>query len=117
MEGVRNKKLENVCEGIAEVRSEMARLRAEEGSFETEALRYMRDAKIHTFRHSGVELARVPGEEVLRVRTSKKGATAETEEDQGQDQVDDSGNEIQADLGNDDQGERGDDDGEGDERE
>jgi hypothetical protein len=60
LEQVRNSRLENVCESIAETRGEMNKLRGD---------------------HAGVELSRVPGEEKLRVRTSRENATAETAEE------------------------------------
>ena len=79
MEGVRHTKLDRLCEGIAENREQTNQLRGEEADMLRQALDVMRDAKVHTYRFAGVELARVPGEEKLRVRTSKEAATAEVE--------------------------------------
>lgn len=59
----------------------MAELRELEGTDLRTALKLMRQHDRMTWRAAGVELARVPGEEKLRVRTSKESATAESEED------------------------------------
>lgn len=78
---LRIKPLDRVCVAIAEVRGDINNLRAEEGGLLRQALSEMRSARKQTYRHAGVELARVPGEERLRVRTTKgEDATAETEE-------------------------------------
>jgi hypothetical protein len=59
----------------------MAELRADENGQKRTALQLMRKHDRTSWRHAGVELARVPGEEKLRVRKSKESATAEVEED------------------------------------
>ena len=69
------------CRRLHEIRDEMAELRASEAEEMQGALNLMRRANRTSYRQHGVELVRVPGEEKLRVRTSKAGATAETEEE------------------------------------
>lgn len=81
MEQVRNKRLDNLCEALGEVREQMAQQRADESGSMQAALAEMRAKNLTTYRHAGVELARVPGEEKLRVRTSKAQATAEVDEE------------------------------------
>ncbi len=81
MEDLRIKVLDDVCRSIAEVREAKNALRATEGDHLIAALKAMRKHEKTTWRHAGVELVRVPGEEKLRVRTSKEPATAETAEE------------------------------------
>lgn len=78
LEEVRNKVLDDCCANVADIRHSMADLRADEAGYLQTAHREMRDKKLQTHRGSGVEFVRVPGEEKLRVRTSKESATAET---------------------------------------
>jgi hypothetical protein len=54
----------------------MNRIRKEEVGDKRAALQEMHDQGVTSYRHAGVELVRVPGEEVLRVRKSKEDATA-----------------------------------------
>jgi hypothetical protein len=81
MEQVRHVKLDRLCEGISECRAEMNEQRSIEGEKCRAALVYMHDNKVTTYRFAGVELVRVPGEEKLRVRTTKESATLETEDE------------------------------------
>lgn len=87
MEDVRVRALDNVCEAIAETRGQINALQADERANEQRALSLMRQNSRTSYRHAGVELARVPGEEKLRVRTSKTNATAEVQEDDVVDDV------------------------------
>jgi hypothetical protein len=80
---VRNVRLDRFCESIGEGRDAMNRLRGEEKSDMQGALREMHDRHVEVYRHAGVELVRVPGEEKLRVRTSKESASDITETDHG----------------------------------
>lgn len=98
---VRIKALDEICTTIAETRESINALRAEEVDNESAAMGLMRKHEKVAWRHAGVELVRVPGEEKLRVRTTpERTATAESEpSDAG-----DSNNEG----GGDDQGEGGD---------
>jgi hypothetical protein len=85
MEEVRIRPLDNICKSIAETRGTINELRGEEAGLEQTALKLMREHRKTSWRHAGVELVRVPGEEKLRVRTSKANATAE----QAADDIDD----------------------------
>lgn len=77
-EEFRYKDLDRICQGIAETRAEMNRLRGEETDLELQALKTMRLHSSTAYQSAGVELVRVPGEEKLRVRTAReRTATAE----------------------------------------
>jgi hypothetical protein len=80
MEQVRDVVLDRLCESIGDARDQMNQLRADEAGDTQAALTRMRERKITTYQHAGVEMARVPGEEKLRVRTSKEKATASTDD-------------------------------------
>jgi len=78
-EEFRYKDLDRICQGIAETRAEMNRLRGEETDLEIQALKAMRLHSSTAYQSAGVELVRVPGEEKLRVRTAReRTATAES---------------------------------------
>lgn len=91
MGNVRDKVLDKLAEGIGDERDAQAAARSNENGYKQSALRRMRDKGIFVHQHAGVELARVPGEEVLRVRRTKQEATAENlpegETEQTEDQV------------------------------
>lgn len=74
--GLRIRALDKVCEQIADTRGAMNRLRGEEADLERHAHRLMREHKQMTWTGAGVELSRVPGDEKLRVRTSRETSTA-----------------------------------------
>lgn len=71
--------LDNSCRRLADIRHQMGDLRADEAAEMQTSLNAMRKHNRTSYRQHGVELVRVPGEEKLRVRTSKAEATAETE--------------------------------------
>lgn len=75
--------LDRCCRALSDVRGQMSDLRADEAAEMQTALNELKRHNRTTYRQHGVELVRVPGEEKLRVRTSKEGASAETEEDAG----------------------------------
>jgi hypothetical protein len=77
MEQVRNKRLDNICEGIADERAQKNRCDLEEKGLIQSALKAMQQANISVYKHGGVELARVPGSEKLRVRLTKDQGDAE----------------------------------------
>jgi hypothetical protein len=80
MERVRNVRLDNLCESIAEERRAINDATVEVKGLSITALREMREKRLTSHRHAGVELIRIPGEERLSIRTSKAAdATAETE--------------------------------------
>jgi hypothetical protein len=77
MEGVRNAKLDNLCEGIAEQRRVMNAAHVETQTDITAALQEMQRKGISVYKHGGIELARVPGAEKLRVRLTKEQGDAD----------------------------------------
>lgn len=82
MENRRIAPLDEICHSIADARSQINDLKADEAGFEQTALGLMRQHRKTTWRAHGVELVRVPGEEKLRVRTTRGGAaTAEVEDE------------------------------------
>lgn len=103
MEQVRNKKLDNVCEAIGEERRQMNAAKQEEQGLIQSALQVMQRDGVTVYRHSGVELARVPGAEKLRVRLTKEQGDADAGDleapDAGVDQVGDERRADMADLG------------------
>jgi hypothetical protein len=68
---VRNHRLDNLAEAIAEDRQRMASARADEQGSIQAALREMKAKKLGAYKHAGVEFAFVPGEDKLRVRLTK----------------------------------------------
>lgn len=81
MEQVRDTVLDRLCESLGETRDQMAQLQADEKSDLQAALKRMREKGTTAYRHAGMELARVPGEEKLRARRTSQGATAENLEE------------------------------------
>jgi hypothetical protein len=77
MEQQRNVKLDNVCEGIADERRVMNAAKVEERGLIQSALQLMQQKGIQVYKHGGVELARVPGSESLRVRLTKQTGDAD----------------------------------------
>ncbi len=89
MERIRSQKLDACCEAIGDIRDKANSLRSEEKDELQMALREMTTKGIQAYRHAGVELVRVPGEEKLRVRKSKEDATDSTvTDDQALEKVD-----------------------------
>jgi hypothetical protein len=69
LEQVRDQKLDNICEELAEVRERMNEDKKEDTSLMAAALKRMQDRGVQAYRHNGIELARVPGvAEKVRVR-------------------------------------------------
>ncbi len=68
MEQVRNVKLDNVCESIAEERETMNAAKTKEKQLTATALQVMQIGKVTVYKHAGVELIRVPGADKLRIR-------------------------------------------------
>lgn len=77
MDQVRNTRLDNLCEGMAEHRRVMNAARTDEQGDIVAALQEMQRKKIGVYRHAGIELARVPGAEKLRVRLTKEEGDAD----------------------------------------
>lgn len=74
---VRSKKLDNLCEDIGEAREKMNGAKVDEQAAIQAALQVMQKEDRSVFRHAGVELARVPGAEKLRVRLTKEQGDAD----------------------------------------
>jgi hypothetical protein len=68
---LRNAKLDNLCEGIGEELDLANRATQDADSLKASALQVMQQRKLQVYKHAGVELARVPGSEKLRVRRTK----------------------------------------------
>lgn len=77
MDQVRSRRLDNICEAIADCRERMNTARTEETQLDASALQTMVKAGIPVYRHSGIELARIPGAEKLRVRVTKETGDAD----------------------------------------
>lgn len=77
MEQVRSRKLDNICESINDCRSQKNDAVTEERSLEASALQVMQKEDRTVYRHGGVELARIPGAEKLRVRLTKEEGDAD----------------------------------------
>ena len=76
-ERVRSATLDVCCEKIGDIRDRMAQLRKDEAGQKTISMKEMKAKGYTSYVHARVELARVPGEEKLRVRTSKQDADDE----------------------------------------
>ena len=69
--------LDNLCEGINDERTKKNDADKEEKSLIGSALSRMVKKGVQVYRHGGVELARVPGAEKLRVRLTKEQGDAD----------------------------------------
>ena len=79
--GLRIKALDKLCEQISDTRAAMNRLRGEETDLERHAHKEMQEHGQMTWSAAGVELARVPGDEKLRVRTIRETSTTQAPEE------------------------------------
>lgn len=95
MEQVRIGRLDNLCEAIAETRAHQNELRQTEAGNEQAALRVMQQYKASSYRHAGVELVRVPGDEKLRVRTQREPTASSDAAGDGDEAGDDNVDEDQ----------------------
>lgn len=80
-EQLRNARLDRLCESIGEGRETKNALILEEKADLQAALREMHDKNVTAYRHAGVELYRIGGEERLRVRLTKEDASDMTPSD------------------------------------
>lgn len=107
MEHVRNKRLDNLCESIAEHRAAKNDAAVGEQQDIAAALQVMQRDGVSVYRHARVELARVPGAEKLRVRLTKEegdageadlaqGHADTDEESEGRSDVEDALEEMEA---------------------
>jgi hypothetical protein len=87
IKGLRIRPLDNICGRISDTRAAIARLQGEEADFERTAHDLMKKHDQMTWQHAGVVLARIPGDEKLRVTTvrSRGPAPAETAGDETDD--------------------------------
>ena len=77
MDRLRDRPLDNLCESIAEHRSAKNNAATGEVSDIQAALQRMQAKGWTVYKHGGVELARVPGAEKLRVRLTKETGDAD----------------------------------------
>jgi hypothetical protein len=80
MDQVRDRRLDNLCESMAEHRRAMNQARVEEQTDIAAALQHMVKKGVSVYRHGGIELARVPGAERLRVRLTKEQGDADADD-------------------------------------
>lgn len=107
MEQVRDRSLDRLCEGIGDVRETMNEARQEEAGLIASALKRMQEKNTTVYKHAGVELARIPGADKLRVRVTKddgdasvgEGRTESTNTGEENDQVGDERRAAVEDLG------------------
>ena len=71
MEHVRYTELDGFCEALAGSREKKNALVADEKGYQQGALQAMRKRNVTVYKHDGVELVRVPGDEKVRVRLVK----------------------------------------------
>lgn len=86
MEQVRHRVLDKACEAIGQTRDAINDLKQEEAGIENQALRDMRIRDVSVYKHAGITLIRVVGEETLMVkktREPKATASAGVKEDAG----------------------------------
>jgi hypothetical protein len=94
MEQIRDAALDRLCEQIGECRDQMNQAKRDEASLDASALQRMSRSseKFPTgrtvYRHAGVELARIPGADKLRVRVTKETGDADDEDQVGDDRRD-----------------------------
>ena len=77
MEEIRNGRLDNLCEAIGDERERMNAAKVEEQASIQAALQEMQRTSTTVYRHAGIELARVPGAEKIRVRVTKETGDAD----------------------------------------
>lgn len=77
MEQVRNAKLDNICEGIADDRATMNAAQTSERGLIQTALQIMQAKGVSVYRHARVGLALIPGAAKIRVRLTKEEGDAE----------------------------------------
>lgn len=82
MEDARIGALDDIAHSIADVREQKNKLANEEKQLLATALKLLREHKRTIWKHNGVELVLVPGEEKVRARLVK-GEARDDEDDQG----------------------------------
>lgn len=71
MKEARSEALDNLCEEIGDLLDTQTNARTEADTKKVAALKLMRTRGISVYKHAGLELARIPGEEDIRVRRTK----------------------------------------------
>jgi hypothetical protein len=79
MENARVRSLDEIAASIADCREQINELRGTAAGLEQRALKLMKKHNKTVWKHDGVELVLVPGDERLRVRLIKGGGDAEVE--------------------------------------
>lgn len=79
IKGLRIRALDNICGRISDTRAAIAKLQGEEADFERSAHELMKKHDQMTWQHAGVVLARIPGDEKLRVTTVRSRGPAPAE--------------------------------------
>lgn len=82
IKGLRIRSLDNVCGHISDTRGAIARLQGEEADLERQAHELMKKHSQMTWQHAGVVLARIPGDEKLRVTTVRSRGPAPAAEEE-----------------------------------
>lgn len=85
MEQIRNTKLDRICEGLSEVRADMARCDGEEKDLKRQAIKVMGDQKVGSYHFAGIALSLTPGDVKLSVRVQKEQNDNAPETGSGQD--------------------------------
>ena len=75
-EQVRNRKLDAVCHGLAEVRSSDAQNRMDELAYKASALREMAEKGVDSYTANGIRLDRLKGADKLAVHIAKDQVSA-----------------------------------------
>lgn len=83
MEDARVEALDDIAASIADCREKKNALAAEEKQLLLTALRLLQEHKRTVWKHEGVELVRVPGDEHVRVRLVKGEAADDEDDDDG----------------------------------
>jgi hypothetical protein len=71
MEHVRYRDLDAYCEGIGDAREKLSEAKGEEQGYITGALASMKKKGVHVYKHAGIGLVLVPGDDKLQVRRLK----------------------------------------------
>lgn len=82
IKGARIRSLDKLCEQISDTRAAMNRLRGEEADLERHLHLEMKKHKKMSWQFAGVEASRTPGEEKLRIRTSRETSTTTNDDDE-----------------------------------
>lgn len=82
MEDARIRPLDDIAAAIADCREQKNALATEEKGLQATALRLLKEHRKHSWKHAGVELIRVPGDEHLSIRLVRSGAANDNAPDE-----------------------------------